>query len=170
MITALAAPLAASSWTDSPPRPAAEAPLSVVIDPVLRGRLWGDLWDCLDLSRPWAVLHPGASAPVPFAAAADRLAGLGWQLLFTGGEEDGARVDAVRERMRAPSLSWAGLLGPEALAALLSLAPLLLSEDPRAVRLARAVGAPAAAPAALEDVLADLGVTPSARGESNPVR
>ena len=102
----------------------------------------------LDRRRPWAVLHPGATAPSrryepeSFAAAARLLALEGWQVVFTGAGYEHILVESIRTAMRAPSVSLAGLLDLEALAALLEAAPLLISNNTGPVHVAAAVGTP----------------------------
>jgi lipopolysaccharide heptosyltransferase II len=110
------------------------------------------LWLELDDGRPWAVVHPGASAPSrryppeSFAAACRELvAGHGVRLVFTGSEAERPLVEAVREMMGdAPSDSLAGELNLGEMAALLAAAPLLIANNTGPVHLAAAVGTPVA--------------------------
>jgi ADP-heptose:LPS heptosyltransferase len=100
----------------------------------------------LDLAGPWAVLHPGATAPsrryVPegFAETARRLGDLGWGLVFTGGPSEIELVDRARDGV--PSVSLAGRLDVAELAALLEMAPVLIANNSGPVHLAAAVGTP----------------------------
>ncbi len=103
----------------------------------------------VDRGRPWAVFHPGATAasrqypPELFAEVARALvAGHGWQAVFSGVAAEGALVESVREMMAAPSVSLAGRLTLEEEAALLKLAPLLISNNTGTVHLAAGVGTP----------------------------
>ncbi|MDQ3870196.1 MAG: glycosyltransferase family 9 protein [Chloroflexota bacterium] len=102
----------------------------------------------LDRARPWAVVHPGASAPsrryTPegFAAAARALAMEGWQMLFTGGNGERALVEAIRRQMELPSVSLAGKLSLAELAAVLEAAPVLISNNTGPVHVAAALGTP----------------------------
>lgn len=103
----------------------------------------------IDRDRPWAVLHPGASAASrrypaeQFAEAARRLVrDLGCQILFTGTELERSLVRDIQAAMRAPSSSLAGDLSLGAFAALLSRARLLVSNNTGAVHVAAAVGTP----------------------------
>jgi lipopolysaccharide heptosyltransferase II len=98
---------------------------------------------------PWLVLHPGASAesrrypPSGFAEAARRLSTeAGVRVVFTGTEDERGLVDGIRSSMRGPSESLVGMLDPAELAALLSFAPLLISNNTGPVHVAAAVGAP----------------------------
>jgi ADP-heptose:LPS heptosyltransferase len=103
----------------------------------------------VDAGRPWAVIHPGASAasrryaPGHFSKAAALLARRhGWQIVFTGSTDERLLVDGVRAGMGARSWSLAGRLDLGHLAALLSLAPLLISNNTGPVHIAAAVGTP----------------------------
>jgi lipopolysaccharide heptosyltransferase II len=103
----------------------------------------------LDPERPWAVLHPGASAasrrypPELFAAAAGILVREhGFQLLFTGTAAETELVEDIRGAMAAPSLSLAGRLSLAGLAALLQRAPLLIGNNSGPAHLAAATGTP----------------------------
>jgi lipopolysaccharide heptosyltransferase II len=103
----------------------------------------------VDLSRPWVVIHPGASAPSRryprehFAHAARRLAlDHGQQVVFTGASDERDLVEAIRADMGVPSHSLAGALALPELAALIALAPLLISNNTGPAHLAAAVGTP----------------------------
>jgi ADP-heptose:LPS heptosyltransferase len=74
-------------------------------------------WLDLDDGRPWAVVHPGATAPSRryppglFAEACRRLARAhGVRLVFTGDAGERPLVDEVREAIDAPTESLAGEL------------------------------------------------------------
>jgi lipopolysaccharide heptosyltransferase II len=110
-----------------------------------------DLLDRLgvDRSRPWVVIHPGATAPSrryppdSYAAVARRLAlEEGWTVVFSGSEPERELVERVRAAMEAPSLSLVGALDLAGLAAVLSLAPLLIANNTGPVHVAAAVGTP----------------------------
>lgn len=96
----------------------------------------------------YVCLHPGAStplrrwAPEGFAAAADALAGRGLAVVLTGGADERGLTAAVARAMRAPALDLAGQTGLGALAALLSGAALLLSNDTGVAHLGAALGLP----------------------------
>ena len=103
----------------------------------------------LDRARPWMVVHPGASAPSRrypeegFATAARRLTlEAGLQLVFTGSADEDGLVERVRELAAVPTWSLAGRLALPELAAVLSLAPQLLSNNTGPVHVAAAVGTP----------------------------
>lgn len=103
----------------------------------------------LEMDQPWLVMHPGASAasrrypPQHFAAAAQRLADeYGFQILFTGIDSEKELIESIRMEMRADSVSLAGRLSIEEFSALLSLAPLLISNNTGPVHIASAVGTP----------------------------
>ncbi len=98
-----------------------------------------------------AVLHPGTSEHLQlrrwpaerFAALGDALAERhGARIVLTGGAAEGALVDEVAARMRAPAVRAAGRLSIMGLAALLARAELLVCADTAPVHLAAAAGTP----------------------------
>ena len=66
----------------------------------------------------------------------------GWQVVFTGTDEERELIQAIRHQMDAPSHSLAGLLDLGELASLISLAPLLIANNTGPVHMAAAVGTP----------------------------
>lgn len=103
----------------------------------------------IDGRQPWAVIHPGASAPSRryppegFAEAARALTvATGCQVVFTGSEGERPLVEMIRGSMGAPSVSLAGQLDLAELAALLEAAPLLISNNTGPVHVAAALGTP----------------------------
>jgi lipopolysaccharide heptosyltransferase II len=102
----------------------------------------------VDLTRPWLVIHPGATAasrrypPEQFAVVARRLQQAGMQIVFSGTEPEVGLVQSIQQQMQAPSFSLAAQLNLEEFAALLTLAPLLLSNNTAPVHIAAAVGTP----------------------------
>ncbi len=103
----------------------------------------------VNLEEPWVLIHPGATAPsrryapAGFAEAARALAAeRGWQVVFTGTDAESELVEEIRGVMQAPSYSTAGRLDLAGLAALVSLAPLLISNNTGPVHIASAVGTP----------------------------
>jgi lipopolysaccharide heptosyltransferase II len=102
----------------------------------------------LDPSRPWVLIHPGATAPSRryppegFAEVATRLARDGEQVVFTGDASEVDLIEGIRDAMPAPSLSLAGRLALGELAALVALAPLLIANNTGPVHVAAAVGTP----------------------------
>ncbi|WP_292931943.1 lipopolysaccharide heptosyltransferase II [Noviherbaspirillum sp.] len=102
----------------------------------------------IDDARPWIVLHPGASAPSRryppqhWAVLARGLsAQLGCPLVFTGNEDEAALVEQIRGG-EAETHSLAGRLDLGRLAALLSLAPLVICNNTGPAHIAAAVGTP----------------------------
>lgn len=98
--------------------------------------------------RPVIVVHAGASAPSrryapeSFAAAARSLAGhSGCQIVFTGSREEMALIRRIRHNLTG-SYSLAGKLQLGELAAVISLAALLVSNNTGPVHVAAAVGTP----------------------------
>ncbi len=102
----------------------------------------------IDLSRPWIVMHPGATAPSRryppehWQAVARGLAReLRCPLVFTGSGDETELVEKIRSDMPGTH-SLAGQVDLGKLAALLSLAPLLISNNTGPVHVAAAVGTP----------------------------
>lgn len=128
----------------------ADERLSLRVPPTARRRAARLLAEAgIDRERPWTVLHPGATAPSrryppeSFAAVARRLAlEAGWQVVITGGPEEVALVEQVRAAAGAPSVSLAGRLDLAGLAAVLELAPLLITNNTGPAHVAAAVGTP----------------------------
>lgn len=103
----------------------------------------------LNLEKPWAVIHPGATAesrrysPEGFAAVADRLIlDHGYQIVFTGSSWEGDLIDRIQAMMSSASHSLACRLTLGELAALIDLAPVLISNNTGPVHIAAAVGTP----------------------------
>ena len=124
--------------------------LDVHLSPRARARAQTVLEDlALRGDRPWALVHPGASAPSrryppeAFAAAAGALVSEhGWQIVFTGSADERALVTEIRAAMGAPSYGLAGRLTLPELAALIAVAPLLISNNTAPAHLAAAVQTP----------------------------
>jgi ADP-heptose:LPS heptosyltransferase len=99
-------------------------------------------------SEPFLVLHVGASAPSRryradgFAEAARELARRGHLLVFTGSADEAELVDSVRRRVDGRTVSLAGRLSIEGLAAVLSMATVVVSNNTAPVHLSAAVGTP----------------------------
>jgi lipopolysaccharide heptosyltransferase II len=101
---------------------------------------------------PWAVLHPGATAPsrryrpAAFARVAHGLLERGWRLAVTGAAEERPLADQIRSGLAVEAgsrlLDLTGRLDLGALAALLERAPLLISNNTGPVHMAAAVGTP----------------------------
>jgi lipopolysaccharide heptosyltransferase II len=103
----------------------------------------------LDISRPWIVIHAGASAPSrryppeSFAAVARQLnLQHGYQLVFTGSITEQPLVQSIIDAAHVPALSMAGRMNLQTLAAVLSRTPLLISNNTGPVHLAAAFGTP----------------------------
>ena len=103
----------------------------------------------LDPDKAWIVLHPGATAasrryPLEkFAAVANELAAVyRIQIVFTGTRPEIGLVETIRTAMKADSFSLAGKLRIEEFAALISLAPLLISNNSGPVHIAAAMNTP----------------------------
>jgi lipopolysaccharide heptosyltransferase II len=103
----------------------------------------------VDRRRPWLVLHPGASAPsrrypaALFAQAIRRLAEEdNFQIVYSGSVEEIGLVQEIQSISGIAGCSLAGRLGVQQLAALLSIAPLLVSNNTGPVHLAAGVETP----------------------------
>ncbi|MBL1178645.1 lipopolysaccharide heptosyltransferase II [Pantanalinema sp. GBBB05] len=103
----------------------------------------------LALQRPWVVIHPGATAPSRryppehFAIVAQQLVQeSGVQVVFTGTQSESELVQSIQQAMRVPSYSLVDRLNLAELTALLSLTPLLISNNTGPVHMAAAVGTP----------------------------
>jgi lipopolysaccharide heptosyltransferase II len=99
--------------------------------------------------QPWVVVHPGATAasrrypPEGFATVARRVVQeLGHGVVFTGTEPERGLIDQIRAEMGVPSRSLVGVLDVPALAAVLTRASLLISNNTGTVHVAAAVGTP----------------------------
>ncbi|NJN86645.1 MAG: lipopolysaccharide heptosyltransferase II [Leptolyngbyaceae cyanobacterium SL_7_1] len=100
----------------------------------------------LEQNRPWVVIHPGATAasrrypPEHFAVAARTLVDAGIQVVFTGTLPEMELVESIRLQMGVKSFSLVDRLCLTDLTALLSLAPLLISNNTGPVHIAAAMG------------------------------
>jgi ADP-heptose:LPS heptosyltransferase len=103
----------------------------------------------IERSRPWAVVHPGATAPsrrYPAELWSEACRGLahdhGVQLVLSGDESEGELVEQVRAGSGVPAASLAGRLDLTGLAALLDATPLLLAGNTGPVHVAAGLGTP----------------------------
>lgn len=103
----------------------------------------------IEQSRPWIIVHPGATAPSRrypaegFAAVARRLVlEFGWQVLFTGTEPEVALITEIQSMAAVPTRALVGRASLAEFAALISRAPLLLSNNTGPVHIAAALGTP----------------------------
>lgn len=103
----------------------------------------------VDPEGRFVVIHPGATAPSrryapeSFAAAARQIVlEADCPIVFTGSADERDLVEDIRREMRVPSVSLAGGLSLEAMAALLALSPVLVSNNTGPVHMAAAVGTP----------------------------
>ena len=100
-------------------------------------------------SRGWLAMHAGATAasrrypPELFARAARILTARGLRIVFTGTAEESALIEAIRGAVGAEkTVSLAGELDFEELAALVGCAPVLVSNNSSPVHLASALRTP----------------------------
>lgn len=100
------------------------------------------------LDEPWIVVHPGATAasrrypPESFAAAARGLVERGFQIALTGCASEAALIGEIRDATGLPTADLAGRLSLAQMAGLLSISPLLLSNNTGPVHMAAALGTP----------------------------
>jgi lipopolysaccharide heptosyltransferase II len=102
----------------------------------------------IDAARPWIVLHPGATAasrrypPQHWRSVTQELQQrFGWPLVLTGDVEEAELVEQIRSGI-AGTHSFAGRLDLGKLAALITLAPVMISNNTGPAHLAAAVGTP----------------------------
>lgn len=103
----------------------------------------------IDQERPWVVIHPGATAPSRryppegFASVARRLVvDMGIQVIFTGTEPERELVEGIQTAVGVPTQSLVGCLNLGEMAALIAIAPVLISNNTGPVHIAAAVGTP----------------------------
>lgn len=103
----------------------------------------------VDKERPWVVIHPGATAPSRryspegFAEVARRLVlDMGIQVIFTGTEPERELVEGIQTAMGVTSHSLVGCLNLGEMAALVAIAPVLITNNTGPVHIAAAVGTP----------------------------
>lgn len=103
----------------------------------------------LDVKQPWVVIHPGATAasrryPAEgFAAVARRLVlDANCHVLFTGTEPERELVAMIQAAMGVASSSLVDTLDLSEMAALLTIAPLLIANNTGPAHIAAAVGTP----------------------------
>ena len=115
---------------------------------------WDKAWQVmldegLDPSRPWLLLHPGASEarrrypPERFAEAARAIhAELDTQVVLTGTNRESALARSVAAQAGKGVISIAGKLDMPAFIALVSMAPLVISNNTGPAHIAAAVQTP----------------------------
>lgn len=103
----------------------------------------------IDRDRPWVVIHPGATAasrrydPASFAAVARRLVlDANFQVIFTGTETERDLVERIQAQTQVETQAFVGTFNLGEMAALIAIAPLLISNNTGPVHIAAAVGTP----------------------------
>ncbi|HZQ06303.1 MAG TPA: lipopolysaccharide heptosyltransferase II [Anaerolineae bacterium] len=103
----------------------------------------------VDVHQPWLVVHPGASAasrrypPELYAQVVGELVlTRGFQVVFTGKESERELVETIQREARVKTYSLVGTLSLEELAAVIELAPLLITNNTGPAHIAAAVGTP----------------------------
>ncbi len=124
--------------------------LALTVTPEARASVDAQLAaEAIDRSRPWAVVHPGSTAPsrryppehwIDVARALAREHDV--QLVFSGDESERELVERIRAGAQVPTVTLAGRLELAGLVALLDAAPLLLAGNTGPVHVAAAVGTP----------------------------
>lgn len=102
----------------------------------------------IDITKPYIVLHPGASDPKRhwgahnFARVGDTLARQGYQIVITGTGDEQRIVNEVLQLMREQATDVCNKLSFNGLIGVLSHAQLLISNDTGPLHLAQAVQTP----------------------------
>lgn len=95
---------------------------------------------------PWVILHPGATGasrrypPDRFSIAARQLIEHGHQVLITGSDDERELAALIQAQAGEGSMSLAGCLELDELAALIGLAPLLITNNTGPAHIAAALG------------------------------
>jgi ADP-heptose:LPS heptosyltransferase len=98
--------------------------------------------------KPFIILHPVATDirrmwPIEnYPKLADALFEQGFDIVFSGSQEDGGVVGEIIRLMKHPAYNTCALVGLSGLTALLSEAALMISTDTGPLHLARAVNTP----------------------------
>lgn len=102
----------------------------------------------VDTAQPWVVIHPGATAisrrypPESFASVARQLVLDGFCVVFTGTQPEQQLIESIQKAVGVPTHSLVAMLDLEELAAIIAIAPLLISNNTGPVHIACAVGTP----------------------------
>jgi lipopolysaccharide heptosyltransferase II len=113
----------------------------------LRALFWLDYLG-IDLDAPWAILHPGATAPSrrypgeSYGRAARSLCERGWRIVLTGSGDETELARSIAGAAGPGACSLAGRVDLSELSALIEMAPLLISNNTGPVHIAAAVGTP----------------------------
>ncbi|MEW6593513.1 MAG: lipopolysaccharide heptosyltransferase I [Thermodesulfobacteriota bacterium] len=103
------------------------------------------------LDQPFIAINPMTTWPTKhwrpekFAELADRLAGAGRKVVFTGGPADRSGIAAIGAMMRQPPVNLAGATTLKTLAALFGRAQAVVSTDTGPMHIAAAMGTPVVA-------------------------
>ncbi len=117
----------------------------------IRAQDWRELEELkqtVNLRRDYVCIHPGARKPerrwpaANFAALADGLAAGGHQIVLTGSRDEAGLAESVAGQMRTSAVNLAGKTSLGGLAALISGARLLVSNDTGVSHVAAAIRAP----------------------------
>jgi lipopolysaccharide heptosyltransferase II len=103
----------------------------------------------IDPLKPWVLMHPGASAasrryPVTHwtAVTHELTESLGYPVVFTGSADEAGLIDEIRRAAGASAMSLAGELDLGKLGAVVSLAPVVVSNNTGPAHVAAALGTP----------------------------
>ena len=101
----------------------------------------------VDATRPWVILHPGASerkreypSPLWIEAGKGIANALGYQMIITGVEKEKELVEEITSGIGPSARNLAGMFSLEELIALIRMSPLLVSVNTGTVHIAAAVG------------------------------
>lgn len=100
-----------------------------------------------DINQPWVLIHPGATAPSRryphYGVVANILTfDLGLQVVFTGVEEERSLVEAIRTEVHAPTISLVGRINLAEMAAIIKIAPVIITNNTGPAHIAAALGTP----------------------------
>jgi lipopolysaccharide heptosyltransferase II len=103
----------------------------------------------IDPLKPWVLVHPGATAasrryPVTHWAAVTRelTASFGYPVAFTGSSGEADLIEEIKSASGTPAASLAGELDLGKLGAIISLAPVMISNNTGPAHIAAAAGTP----------------------------
>jgi lipopolysaccharide heptosyltransferase II len=106
----------------------------------------------VNINQPWVILHPGATAlsrryePAGYAQVAQMLVQTrSVQVVLTGAKSENELIDDIRQQADVKTFSLGGQLSVAELAAVIELAPLIITNNTGPAHIAAAVGTPVVA-------------------------
>jgi lipopolysaccharide heptosyltransferase II len=102
-----------------------------------------------DINKPWVLIHPGATAESrrypasQYGVVADTLArNFDLQVVFTGVDSERRLIESIRTNVIAPTTSLVGRINLAEMAALIKLAPVIITNNTGPAHMAAALGTP----------------------------